>query len=125
MHSVVKTDRHNSRNEFFDASFPTHCWSSGGHVVRSRLWGRRVPGSKPDSTEDQPCIGPGAHQIIRRRSDVLTEEGAPAQVSSERGSKLRGPSENSHRVSSKQDVNMTKLQTFLTLARTMVPECPQ
>ncbi|GBL98269.1 hypothetical protein AVEN_174070-1 [Araneus ventricosus] len=29
-------------------------------VVRSRLWGRRVPGSKPDSTEDPPCIGPVA-----------------------------------------------------------------
>ncbi|GBL74585.1 hypothetical protein AVEN_235496-1 [Araneus ventricosus] len=28
----------------------------GGLVVRSRLWGRRVPGSKPHSTEDPPCI---------------------------------------------------------------------
>ncbi|GBM47448.1 hypothetical protein AVEN_6131-1 [Araneus ventricosus] len=33
----------------------------GGLVVRSRLWGRRVPGSKPDSTEDPPCMGPAAH----------------------------------------------------------------
>ncbi|GBN65935.1 hypothetical protein AVEN_3720-1, partial [Araneus ventricosus] len=32
----------------------------GGVVVRSRLWGRRAPGSKPDSTEDPPCMGPVA-----------------------------------------------------------------
>ncbi|GBM60760.1 hypothetical protein AVEN_233827-1 [Araneus ventricosus] len=32
----------------------------GGRVARSRLWGRRVPGSKPDSTEDPPCMGPVA-----------------------------------------------------------------
>ncbi|GBM99553.1 hypothetical protein AVEN_268915-1 [Araneus ventricosus] len=32
----------------------------GGLVVRSQLWGRRVPGSRPDSTEDPPCMGPVA-----------------------------------------------------------------
>ncbi|GBM32041.1 hypothetical protein AVEN_127380-1 [Araneus ventricosus] len=32
----------------------------GGLVVRSRLWGRRAPGSKPDSTDDPPCMGPVA-----------------------------------------------------------------
>ncbi|GBM17435.1 hypothetical protein AVEN_207502-1, partial [Araneus ventricosus] len=37
----------------------------GGLVVKSRLQGRRVPGSKPDSTGDPPCIGPVAPQIIR------------------------------------------------------------
>ncbi|GBL80365.1 hypothetical protein AVEN_92274-1 [Araneus ventricosus] len=37
----------------------------GGLVVKSRLWGRRVPGSKPDSTEDPPCMGPAARYIIR------------------------------------------------------------
>ncbi|GBN17741.1 hypothetical protein AVEN_109721-1, partial [Araneus ventricosus] len=26
----------------------------GGLVVRSRLWGRRAPSSKPDSTKDPP-----------------------------------------------------------------------
>ncbi|GBO46702.1 hypothetical protein AVEN_95959-1 [Araneus ventricosus] len=31
----------------------------------SRLWGRRVPDTKPDSTEDPLCIGPVARQIIR------------------------------------------------------------
>ncbi|GBN83169.1 hypothetical protein AVEN_163939-1 [Araneus ventricosus] len=38
---------------------------SGGLVVWSRLWGRRIPGSKPDYTEDPPCMGPVARQIIR------------------------------------------------------------
>ncbi|GBM11712.1 hypothetical protein AVEN_75661-1 [Araneus ventricosus] len=37
----------------------------GGLVVKSRLWGRRVPGSKPDSTEDPPCMGLVAHQMVR------------------------------------------------------------
>ncbi|GBM29059.1 hypothetical protein AVEN_209566-1 [Araneus ventricosus] len=27
-----------------------------GILVTSRLWGLRVPGSKPDSTEDPPCM---------------------------------------------------------------------
>ncbi|GBO43357.1 hypothetical protein AVEN_175969-1, partial [Araneus ventricosus] len=35
-------------------------WDLGGLVVRSRLRCWRVQGSKPDSTEDQPCIGPVA-----------------------------------------------------------------
>ncbi|GBM20754.1 hypothetical protein AVEN_105976-1 [Araneus ventricosus] len=36
-----------------------------GLVVRSRPRNRRVSGSKPDPTEDQPCMGPVARQIIR------------------------------------------------------------
>ncbi|GBM07503.1 hypothetical protein AVEN_100708-1 [Araneus ventricosus] len=28
-----------------------------GLVIRSRLWGRRTPGSKPDSTAGPPCMG--------------------------------------------------------------------
>ncbi|GBN82150.1 hypothetical protein AVEN_65092-1 [Araneus ventricosus] len=32
----------------------------GGLVVRSRLWGRRAPGSRPNSTEDPSCMGPVA-----------------------------------------------------------------
>ncbi|GBN40809.1 hypothetical protein AVEN_16221-1, partial [Araneus ventricosus] len=39
--------------------------SRGSLVVRSRLRGRRAPGSKPDSTEDPPCMGPAVRQIIR------------------------------------------------------------
>ncbi|GBN24942.1 hypothetical protein AVEN_96154-1 [Araneus ventricosus] len=31
--------------------------------VRSRLWDRRAPGSKPDSTEDPQCMGPVARYI--------------------------------------------------------------
>ncbi|GBM02425.1 hypothetical protein AVEN_76477-1 [Araneus ventricosus] len=43
--------------DFFPSKLPG---GRGGLVVRSRLWGRRVPGSKPDSTEDPPCMGPVA-----------------------------------------------------------------
>ncbi|GBN29884.1 hypothetical protein AVEN_178989-1 [Araneus ventricosus] len=43
----------------------------GGLVGRARLRGRRVPGSKPDSTEDPPCIGPVEREIIRRGPNVL------------------------------------------------------
>ncbi|GBM91835.1 hypothetical protein AVEN_107498-1 [Araneus ventricosus] len=40
----------------------THCrfGGRGGLVVRSLLWGQRVPSSRPDSTEDPPCMGPVA-----------------------------------------------------------------
>ncbi|GBL92177.1 hypothetical protein AVEN_91518-1 [Araneus ventricosus] len=91
----------------------------GGLVARSRLWNRRVPGSKPDSTDDPSCMGPAARQIIRsgqtssRWCGVAWKfgEGVPAQVSSsssDRGSKLRGSSQNSPHVASKRDVNITK-----------------
>ncbi|GBM24946.1 hypothetical protein AVEN_201035-1, partial [Araneus ventricosus] len=38
----------------------------GGLVVKSRLWGpnRRVPGSRPDSTEDPSGMGSAARYII-------------------------------------------------------------
>ncbi|GBN20137.1 hypothetical protein AVEN_227200-1 [Araneus ventricosus] len=35
-----------------------------GLVIRSRPRDRRVTGSKPDSPEDLPCMGPVARQII-------------------------------------------------------------
>ncbi|GBL73670.1 hypothetical protein AVEN_230669-1 [Araneus ventricosus] len=35
-----------------------------GLVVRSRLRGRRAPGSKPDFTEDLSCIGPNALRLV-------------------------------------------------------------
>ncbi|GBL96748.1 hypothetical protein AVEN_111877-1 [Araneus ventricosus] len=83
----------------------------GGLVVRHRS--RKAPGSKPASTEDPPCIGAAARQIMRREPNVLP----PVRcLSLERrlpptdlGSKLRGPSQNSPRVASKRDVNITKL----------------
>ncbi|GBO12034.1 hypothetical protein AVEN_241308-1 [Araneus ventricosus] len=69
----------------------------GGLVARSRLWGRRAPGSKPDSTEDPPCMGPLLHAksyVVAKRPPVGVAckfgEGMPAQVSSsssKRGSK--------------------------------------
>ncbi|GBL78005.1 hypothetical protein AVEN_143322-1 [Araneus ventricosus] len=43
----------------------------GGLVVRSRLRGGRIPGSKPDSTENTSCIGPVARKIIYRGPNVL------------------------------------------------------
>ncbi|GBN90170.1 Zinc finger protein 233 [Araneus ventricosus] len=39
---------------------PFKCEGRGGLVVRSRPWGRRAPGSRPDSTEDPPCMGPAS-----------------------------------------------------------------
>ncbi|GBO19437.1 hypothetical protein AVEN_179272-1 [Araneus ventricosus] len=50
----------------------------GGLVVRSRPWGRRVAGSKPDSIEDPSCIGPVACQIIRRGQTTSRWCGAEA-----------------------------------------------
>ncbi|GBM25987.1 hypothetical protein AVEN_223121-1 [Araneus ventricosus] len=42
----------------------------GGLVVRSRLWGRRAPGSKPDSTEDPPCMGHVKSYVVVKRPPV-------------------------------------------------------
>ncbi|GBL80835.1 hypothetical protein AVEN_26261-1 [Araneus ventricosus] len=79
----------------------------GGLVVRFRPSNRTVQGSKPDSTEYQSCIGPVARQsyegVKRPPTGVVRslERGVPAQASSslsDRGSKLRGPSQNSPRV---------------------------
>ncbi|GBN13220.1 hypothetical protein AVEN_113910-1 [Araneus ventricosus] len=41
---------------------------SGGLMVRSRLQGRRVPGSKPYSIEDPPCMG-----LLHTKSYVLAK----------------------------------------------------
>ncbi|GBM92867.1 hypothetical protein AVEN_200099-1, partial [Araneus ventricosus] len=37
-----------------------HSRGPSGLVVRSRPRDRKVAGSKPDSTEDPPCMGPAA-----------------------------------------------------------------
>ncbi|GBM28608.1 hypothetical protein AVEN_72179-1 [Araneus ventricosus] len=91
--------------------------SRGGLVVRPRdQW---VPGSKPTSTEDPPCIGPAALQPIRsgqtssRWCGANLGEEAPSQAPpplSDPCSKLRGTSQNSPCVASKHDVNITKLK---------------
>ncbi|GBM62871.1 hypothetical protein AVEN_38401-1 [Araneus ventricosus] len=60
----------------------------GGLVVEFRHGGRMVPGSKPDSTEDGPCLRPVARQTIRsgptpsRWCGVEVWRGVPTQVSS-------------------------------------------
>ncbi|GBM65574.1 hypothetical protein AVEN_169854-1 [Araneus ventricosus] len=102
----------------------------GGLVIRCALEpeGSRVSnlepfGSKADtllySTGDPPCIGPVARQIILKGSNVLLAvlvrkfgEGTPSQVSSssDSGPKLRDLFQNSPRVASKRDVNVTKLK---------------
>ncbi|GBO29151.1 hypothetical protein AVEN_169859-1 [Araneus ventricosus] len=88
----------------------------GGLVVRSRLWGRRVP----IPTKIRRVWG-----LLHSKSHVVAKhplvsvawklgEGVPAQVSSsssDRGLKLRGPSQNSPRVASKRDVNMPNNNT--------------
>ncbi|GBL74558.1 hypothetical protein AVEN_235476-1 [Araneus ventricosus] len=89
----------------------------GGLVVRSRPQGKRLPGSKPDFTENTPCMG-----LLQAKSYVVANrppacvvrkfgEEVPAQMSSssDQGSKSRRPSENSLLVASKWDVNVTKL----------------
>ncbi|GBO02309.1 hypothetical protein AVEN_163733-1 [Araneus ventricosus] len=88
----------------------------GGLVARYRLWGRRV--RNPIPLKIRLVWG-----LLHAKSYVVAKhhpagvvwkfgERALAQVSSSSsgsGSKLRGPSQNSPRVASKRDVNITKL----------------
>ncbi|GBN32861.1 hypothetical protein AVEN_89555-1 [Araneus ventricosus] len=92
----------------------------GALIVRSRLWDQRVLSSKPDSTDDPSCIGPVDVKSYVEGQTFSRWCGAEAcrgssnscvVVSSDRGSKLRKPSQNSPRVSSKRDVNITKTTT--------------
>ncbi|GBN65927.1 hypothetical protein AVEN_154209-1 [Araneus ventricosus] len=84
----------------------------GGLVVRSRLRGQRVPDSKPDSIQELPCkrvwctINPSEPNALPR---VLRErlERWVSPSSSDHGSKLRGPSQNSPRVAAKCNVNIS------------------
>ncbi|GBM15646.1 hypothetical protein AVEN_95268-1 [Araneus ventricosus] len=46
--------------EIHSKTTPSQMAGHGGLVARSRLWGLKVPGSKSDSTEDPPCMGPAA-----------------------------------------------------------------
>ncbi|GBM65392.1 hypothetical protein AVEN_232322-1 [Araneus ventricosus] len=84
---------------------------------------RRVLGSKPDSTEDLPCMWAcctlnHTYGVNRPTAGVVRKfgEGMPVQMSSssaDLGSKLRGSSQNSPRVASKRDINITKLTETL------------
>ncbi|GBN33981.1 hypothetical protein AVEN_272968-1, partial [Araneus ventricosus] len=70
----------------------------------------RGSSSKPDSTEDPSCMGPNV--LSSRWCGVEDWRGGASSgvvLSPDRGSKLRGPSQNSLRVAAKQDVNITKL----------------
>ncbi|GBL89857.1 hypothetical protein AVEN_179626-1 [Araneus ventricosus] len=94
----------------------------GGLVIKSSLRRRWVPGSEPDLTEDRSrfrawlTLKPTAW-VKRPPSGVKRKFGkvVPAQVTSSssdhlnRGSKLRGPSQNSPRIALEQDVNVIKL----------------
>ncbi|GBN67026.1 hypothetical protein AVEN_3550-1 [Araneus ventricosus] len=55
----------------------------GGRVVRSRLWDSRVPGSKPDSTEDPPCRG-----LLHAKANVVAKR-PPASVVWKFGEEVR------------------------------------
>ncbi|GBN94213.1 hypothetical protein AVEN_116142-1 [Araneus ventricosus] len=99
-----------------------------GLVVRSRLWDRRVPGSKLDSTEDHRHVWGLLHIkscVVAKRPPVglvwKLGEGVSAQVSSsDRISKLRGPPQNRPRVASKRDVNITKPTAKARLRRSLL-----
>ncbi|GBO32806.1 hypothetical protein AVEN_213850-1 [Araneus ventricosus] len=95
---------------------------SGGLVIRSRLWGRRVPGPEPHSTEDTSCMGLVLVKsyVVAKRPPVGVawkfEEEVPAQMSSslsDRGSKLRGSSQYSPHIASKRDINISETKLFV------------
>ncbi|GBN43284.1 hypothetical protein AVEN_167533-1 [Araneus ventricosus] len=99
-------------------AFSSIFFHRGGLVVRSRLWGRRVPDSNPIPLKIRRVWGLlhiKSYEVAKRPpagEAWKPGEGVPDQVSSstsDRGSKLRGPSLNSPRVASKRDVNITKL----------------
>ncbi|GBO06527.1 hypothetical protein AVEN_166538-1 [Araneus ventricosus] len=72
-----------------------------GLMVRCRPRGQRDPGLKPDSTEDLPCM------LILCMLESRWY-GAEVWRGDASGSNLKGPSQNSPRVASKQDVKITK-----------------
>ncbi|GBM94766.1 hypothetical protein AVEN_14301-1 [Araneus ventricosus] len=85
----------------------------GGRVPTQ---GRRFPGSKPDSTKEMSCKWAGCTpntsglKLVWRGS---LERGLVAQVSStDHGSKLRGAFQNSPRVASNRDANITKMMVI-------------
>ncbi|GBM10156.1 hypothetical protein AVEN_258759-1 [Araneus ventricosus] len=90
----------------------------GGLVVRCRPRDWKVPGSKPDSIENPPCMlgrRMPNHTWGQTSAFGLGAEACKggaisgAVPSYDRGSKLRGLSQNILPVSSKRDVDKTKL----------------
>ncbi|GBM76368.1 hypothetical protein AVEN_165972-1 [Araneus ventricosus] len=92
-------------------------WPSG----KVPALGLESPNSKPDSIEDPSCIVywicftlSHTYEVKRPPPSAVRklDKGVPAQVSSsssDRCSKLQSPSQNSPRVASKRDVNLSKL----------------
>ncbi|GBN18105.1 hypothetical protein AVEN_145696-1, partial [Araneus ventricosus] len=87
-----------------------------GLVVRSRLQGQRVPGSRPDSIQELPCkrvwctlssLEPDVLPLVRR--ERLERWVSPS--SSDHGSKLRGPFQNSPRAATKYNVDISAAKT--------------
>ncbi|GBM72703.1 hypothetical protein AVEN_67283-1 [Araneus ventricosus] len=79
-----------------------------GLVVRSRPQDRKAADSKPDSTEDPPCMHAKSYAVAKRPPVGVARKfgaGVPDEASS--SSSDRGPSLNSPRVASKRDVNLT------------------
>ncbi|GBM57579.1 hypothetical protein AVEN_85446-1 [Araneus ventricosus] len=104
---------------------PKRFFTFGNHgvlVVRSRFRGRRVPGSKPDSTEDPSCMWAccvinhtqGVKRTSRWRGAEDLRRGMPAQMSSSSsngGSKCEVGPKIALELLQKQVVNIIKLQT--------------
>ncbi|GBM69472.1 hypothetical protein AVEN_168314-1 [Araneus ventricosus] len=94
-------------------------WPSG----KASASGRRGPDSKPDCTEDPPCMWAccmlNNSEVAKRPPACMLRrfgEMVPAQVSSlssDNGSKLRGPPQNNPRDTSIRDVNITKPKSVL------------
>ncbi|GBN67711.1 hypothetical protein AVEN_134088-1 [Araneus ventricosus] len=102
--------------------FPIVIKGRSGLVVRSRLWGRRVRDPIPLKIRRVWGLLHAKSHVVAKRLPVGVAwkfgEGVPAQVSpssSDCGSKLRGPSQNSPRVASKRDVNIAKLNPIVIL----------
>ncbi|GBN05496.1 hypothetical protein AVEN_205912-1 [Araneus ventricosus] len=86
-------------------------------LLRPRWPSEEVQVLGPDSTKDPSCLGPAASSyvgvkrlpvgMVRKLGEGVTGE-VPSS-SSDRGSKRRGPAQNSPRVAPKRDFNMSKL----------------
>ncbi|GBM35460.1 hypothetical protein AVEN_73258-1 [Araneus ventricosus] len=86
----------------------------GGQMIRSRLRGWRIPGSKPYSADHPPCF----QTLVHAQSNVVGKTSScccgaadrrwaacPSDHGHDHGSKLRGPSQNDLSDASKRGVN--------------------
>ncbi|GBO17494.1 hypothetical protein AVEN_237686-1, partial [Araneus ventricosus] len=109
---MVGSALRNKKKKIFSYNFPRPQWPSGKN---SRYRGRWVPGSKPASTEDPPCMHVKSYVGVKRPPAVVVlkfGEGMPAQMFSSApdcSSKLRVPPRIALVFLRKLDVNITKL----------------